>query len=117
MGTLLRLVSSLVYAVVGLTSSCETIQLKHPTAMIHRSKIPPPEAIRHGLEPVIWVTSLVPEADLSSPVFSDKVAENVQNYRRWNNVKRFSSTRPYARDGGEAEAVLSWTEKTIITGE
>jgi dedicator of cytokinesis protein 3 len=97
--------------------SCEAIQLKHPTAMIHQSKIPPPEAVRHGPEPVIWVTSLVPEPDLSLPVFSDRVSDSVQRYWRHNEVTQFSTTRPYAKDRGETQAVLSWTEKTVLTGE
>ena len=104
-------------SVTKLMFSCEAIQLKHPTAMIHRSKVPPPEAVRHGPEPVIWVTSLDPEPDLSLPVFSDRVSESVQRYWRHNEVTIFSTTRPYARHQEETEAVLTWTEKTVLTGE
>ena len=85
--------------------------------MIHRSKVPPPEAIRLGPESVIWVTSLVPEPDLSSPVFGENIAERVQDHWRNNAVKVFSSTRPYTKERAETEAVLTWTEKTVITSE
>lgn len=91
------------------------MQVKYPSAMIHRSKIPPPESVRHGDEQVIWITSLTPEPDASLPVFRDAVPENVQSYYRYNGVKRFSSVRPYARDRGDVDTVLAWTEKTIVT--
>lgn len=85
--------------------------------MIHRSKVPPPESVRHGDEQVIWVTSLVPEPDTTLPMFHERVSENVQSYHRHNGVKRFSSVRPYARDRGEIDTVLTWTEKTVLTSE
>jgi dedicator of cytokinesis protein 3 len=93
------------------------MQVKYPSSMIHRSKIPPPESVRHGDEPVIWVTSLAPEPDMSLPVFHERVSESVQSYHRHNGVKRFSSIRPYARERGEVDTVLTWTEKTIVTSE
>ena len=83
--------------------------------MIHRSKIPPPETVRHGDELVIWVTSAVPEPDLSQPVFAEGISENIQNHWKFNGIQRFSSQRPYVR--GESNSVLTWTEKTILTSE
>lgn len=85
--------------------------------MIHRSKIPPPESVRLGEEPVVWVTSVVPEPDLNVPALADGIAENVQNHWRYNNIKVFSSQRPYLRDTRESETVLSWMEKTVLTSE
>lgn len=93
------------------------MQVKYPSAMIHRSKVPPPESVRHGDEQVIWITSLAPEPDLSLSVFRETVPESVQSYRRHNGITRFFSVRPYARERGELDTVLTWTEKTILTSE
>ncbi|WVQ84302.1 hypothetical protein IAT38_006454 [Cryptococcus sp. DSM 104549] len=93
---------------------CETIQLKYPHTSIHRSKIPPPDTIKNGTDPVIWITPVTPEPDLTRAVFGDEVSDNAQSYWRWNGVKRFSSVRPYLKDPTEREAVLTWTEKTVL---
>ncbi|WWD19564.1 hypothetical protein CI109_104025 [Kwoniella shandongensis] len=94
---------------------CEALQAKFPTAHLHRSKIPPPESIRFSSKPVIWVTSVTPEPDLNKPVFGEGVDENIQSYWRWNGIREWGSVRPYMRDQAESEAVLTWTEKTILT--
>ncbi|TYJ58828.1 hypothetical protein B9479_000260 [Cryptococcus floricola] len=98
---------------------CDKLQDKYRQATIHRSKIPPPESIKSGLDPVIWVMPLTPDPDLSKPIFSSQneahVPEPVQAYWLTNNIRRFSSMRPYLKDPGEREAVLTWTEKTIVT--
>lgn len=54
---------------------------------------------------------------MNVPALADGVAENVQNHWRYNNIKAFSSQRPYLRDTRESETVLSWMEKTILTSE
>ncbi|WVQ72639.1 hypothetical protein IAR50_002198 [Cryptococcus sp. DSM 104548] len=98
---------------------CDTLQTKYRQATIHRSKIPPPESIKSGLDPVIWVMPLTPEPDLSKPILSSQndahVPEPVQAYWLSNNIRRFSSMRPYLKNPGEREAVLTWTEKTVVT--
>ncbi|WVQ67084.1 uncharacterized protein L199_005278 [Kwoniella botswanensis] len=94
---------------------CDFLQLKHPQATLHRSKIPPPSSARESSEPLIWVTPLTPEPDLSKPIFSDGVAENVQSHWRYYDIREFSSLRPYMRDQDESEVVLTWTEKTVVT--
>nr|ODN99941.1 cytoplasmic protein [Cryptococcus depauperatus CBS 7855] len=93
---------------------CEALQTKYQQATIHRSKIQPPESIRASNDPVIWVMPVVPEPELSKPVFGENVSENVQNYWKWNGIRCFSSLRPYLKDPGEREAALTWTEKTIL---
>nr|XP_019044242.1 hypothetical protein I302_07525 [Kwoniella bestiolae CBS 10118]OCF23172.1 hypothetical protein I302_07525 [Kwoniella bestiolae CBS 10118] len=94
---------------------CDALQLKHPQATLHRSKIPPLPSARQSPNPLIWVTPLAPEADLTRAVFGDGVAENVQSHWRYNAVREFSSLRPYMRDQNEVEVVLTWTEKTVVT--
>ena len=96
-------------------TSCETIQHKHPLASIHRSKLAPPEAVRNGEEEVIWITSVLPEPDLSQPVFADAVAANVQLYWRHNGIKTFSTQRPYLADPQETDPMMTWTDKTLLT--
>jgi dedicator of cytokinesis protein 3 len=96
--------------------SCEQIQAKYPNATIHRSKIPPSESARAG-EDIIWITSVVAEPDPAHPALHHGVPANVQAYHRFNGVSRFSSTRPYMVDPEEREAVLTWTEKTLITSQ
>lgn len=68
-----------------------------------------------GDEPVVWITPLQPEPDVSSPVFADSVSDAVQSYYKNNNVNRFSSTRPYQREKTDLDPVLTWTEKTVLT--
>lgn len=94
---------------------CETLQLKHPEAQIHRSKIPPSDMVRYGTEPVIWVTSVTPLPDLTKPVFRKGVTPQVQAYYRSNAVNKFESLRPYLVDPEEKDSVLQWMEKTTIT--
>nr|XP_018260970.1 uncharacterized protein I303_06687 [Kwoniella dejecticola CBS 10117]OBR83128.1 hypothetical protein I303_06687 [Kwoniella dejecticola CBS 10117] len=94
---------------------CDALQLKYPQATIHRSKIPPSTSIQQSTEPLIWVTPLAPEPDLTKPIFSDRVSENVSSYFRSHRIKDFSSFRPYMRDQNEHEVVLTWTEKTVLT--
>jgi len=96
---------------------CDTIQHKHPSASIYRSKAAPPESMRNGEEQVIWITSVLPEPDLSHPIFGDSVAESVQVYRRYNEIRTFSSQRPYLVNPQEADPVLTWTEKTVLTSQ
>ncbi|WWC91624.1 uncharacterized protein L201_006570 [Kwoniella dendrophila CBS 6074] len=94
---------------------CDNLQLKHPQATLHRSKIPPPDSVKNSTESLIWVTPLTPEPDLTKPVFGDTVSENVQNHYRYNGINEFSTLRPYMRDTNESEMVLTWTEKTVVT--
>ncbi|WVR00207.1 hypothetical protein IAU59_007349 [Kwoniella sp. CBS 9459] len=96
---------------------CDTLHLKHPSATLHRSKVPPPSSAREDTTQLIWVTPLTPEPDLTGPVFADTVPDNVQSYWRVNGVTPFSSARPYIRDASdmEGEAVLTWIEKTVLT--
>lgn len=97
--------------------SCESIQVKFPRAVIHRSKIPPTaEAVEVG--DVVWVTSVQAEPDLAHPALRTGVHPNIQAYYRNNGIRRFVSFRPYVKDkraGGEG--VLTWTEKTTMIGE
>ncbi|OCF44595.1 hypothetical protein I317_01482 [Kwoniella heveanensis CBS 569] len=96
---------------------CDVLHLKHPSATLHRSKVPPPKSAREEASLLIWVTPLTPEPDLNEPVFADTVPDNVQSYWRVNSVKTFSSSRPYLRDTSDmgGEAVLTWIEKAILT--
>ena len=96
---------------------CDLLQRKHPQATIHRSKIPPSESVRFGDDQVIWVISVSPEPDVSHPALGETVADNVQSYWRWNDISRFSATRPYVRDQRDSDGVLAWTEKTWLTSE
>nr|XP_019010242.1 uncharacterized protein I206_04710 [Kwoniella pini CBS 10737]OCF49023.1 hypothetical protein I206_04710 [Kwoniella pini CBS 10737] len=96
---------------------CDALQLKHPEASIHRSKIPPLTSAQESSHPLIWVTPLAPEPDLKKTVFADKVSDNVSSYYRSNRISEFSSFRPYMRDPDEHEIVLTWTEKTILTSK
>lgn len=100
-------------------SSCETIQHKFPNSSIYRSKIPPSESIRNGMDQVIWITSVEPRPDLAKPVFNEWLGmdDNVQSWWRHNGVKSFTSDRPYLKDAGETEAVMSWIERTIVISE
>ncbi|KIR81379.1 cytoplasmic protein [Cryptococcus gattii EJB2] len=97
------------------TDLCNMLQNKYPQAAIHCSKIPPPESIKRGANPVIWVTPVTPEPDLTKPVFGENVSNNVQSYWRWNGIKEFSSVRQYLKDPLESETALAWTEKTLLT--
>ncbi|KAK8853154.1 hypothetical protein IAR55_003855 [Kwoniella newhampshirensis] len=94
---------------------CESLQSKFPAAQLHRSKFPPPESIRLSSNLVIWVNSVTPEPDLTKPVFGEAVDDSIQSYWRWNGIREWGSVRPYLRDPHENEAVLTWTEKTILT--
>lgn len=98
-------------------ASCGILQTKYRQATIHRSKIPPPESIKRGTDPVIWIMPVTPEPDLTNPVFGENVSDNVQSYWRWNGIRRFSSVRPYLKDPGEGETALAWTEKTLLISE
>lgn len=71
--------------------------------------------MRNGDEQVIWITSVIPEPDLSQPVFSDHVEENVQMYWKYSGIRTFSTLRPYLLDPGEMDPVMTWTEKTVLT--
>jgi dedicator of cytokinesis protein 3 len=107
---------------IRLTTSCDTIQVKHPTARLHRSMVAPSEALQNGEELVIWVTGLNPEPDLSKPALRvPTVSENVQSYWRHCDIDTFSCQRSYrstAHDGtGENDILDLWIEKTILTGE
>jgi len=95
------------------------IQQKFSNATIYRSKVAPSESTRRGSHQVIWVTSVEPKPDLSQPIFSEIVGvdENVQSWWRSNGIKRFTSDRPYLKDPGESEAVMSWIERTILSSE
>jgi hypothetical protein len=70
-----------------------------------------------GEDPVIWVTPVIPESDLSITVLSDGVPENVQSYWRHNQIKSFLTLRPYMKDPNETNQMLIWTEKTVIESE
>ncbi|WRT70308.1 uncharacterized protein IL334_007306 [Kwoniella shivajii] len=94
---------------------CDAIQLKYPKVTIHRSKIPPLSSSKESTDPLIWITPLTPEPDLTKPVFGDAVIENVQSHWRYNGIREFSTLRPYMRDLNEVEVVLTWTEKTVVT--
>lgn len=98
-------------------ASCNMLQSKYPQAAIHCSKIPPPGSIKRGANPVIWVTPVTPEPDLTKPVFGENVSNNVQSYWRWNGIKEFSGVRQYLKDPLESETALAWTEKTLLTSE
>ncbi|KGB76967.2 cytoplasmic protein [Cryptococcus deuterogattii R265] len=97
------------------TDLCNILQSKYPQAAIHCSKISPPESIKRGANPVIWVMPVTPEPDLIKPVFGENVSNNVQSYWRWNGIKKFSSVRQYLKDPLERETALAWTEKTLLT--
>jgi dedicator of cytokinesis protein 3 len=79
--------------------------------------------LRSGPDQIIWVTSVNPEPDLSHRVFSNGVNENVQLYHRYNNIKTFSTLRPYkvlsasTRSEDENAGVMTWLEKTTLTCE
>ena len=94
---------------------CEIIQHKHPSAIIHRSKLPPPESIRDGEEQVIWITPVHPEPDLDHPALAEGVSEAIHNHYSHNGIQRFSFLRPYSRGEEGGEGVLTWIEKTWLT--
>jgi hypothetical protein len=83
----------------------------------------PSPPLRSGPDQIIWITSITPEPDLSQRVFGDGVHENVQRYYRYNNLKTFSSLRPYkvlsasTRAEDENGGVMTWLEKTTLTCE
>jgi hypothetical protein len=95
--------------------SCDQIHSKFPNASIHRSKIPPSSRMREEGD-IVWVTSVVPEQNPAHPALQEGVSANVRDYHRHNGVTTFSSMRPYMVDPTETDAVLTWTEKTILTG-
>jgi dedicator of cytokinesis protein 3 len=101
--------------------SCDSLQLKYPEATLHRSKMQPSPPLRSGPDQIIWVTSVTPEPDLSQRMFADGVNENVQQYHRYNDIKTFSTLRPYkvlsSSSGGteESAGVMTWLEKTVLT--
>jgi hypothetical protein len=104
-----------------LIGSCDVLQHKYPEATLHRSKMQPLPPLRSGPDQIIWVTSVNPEPDLSHRVFSNGVNENVQLYHRYNNIKTFSTLRPYkvlsasTRSEDESAGVMTWLEKTTLT--
>jgi len=106
-----------------LMSSCDVLQHKYPEASLHRSKMQPSPPLRSGPDQIIWVTSVTPEPDLSNLVFTEGVNENVQTYYRYNNIKTFSTLRPYkvlsasTRSEDENAGVMTWLEKTTLTCE
>jgi len=81
----------------------------------------PSPPLRSGPDQIIWVTSVNPEPDLTHRVFANGVNENVQLYHRFNNIKTFSTLRPYkvlsasARSEDENAGVMTWLEKTTLT--
>lgn len=104
--------------------SCDALQLKYPDATLHRSKTQPAPPVRAGAEQFIWVTSVTPEPDLSKAMFTDGVNENVQHYYKHNAVHTFSSLRPYKvhspavnEEEDDGSGVMTWLEKTTLTGE
>lgn len=94
---------------------CDQMAAKHPDALIHRSKVPPSEAVRYGTEPVIWVTTVNPVPDLKQPVFAKGVNPNIQHYYKYNSISTFETARPYYMHPDEREPVLQWIEKTTVT--
>jgi dedicator of cytokinesis protein 3 len=94
---------------------CEQLHAKHPDAQIHRSKVPPSDAVRYGTQPVIWVTSVTPVPDLKRPMFRRSVPPAVQAYYRSNAVDKFETLRPYSVSADEKDPILQWLEKTTIT--
>ncbi|ORX40680.1 hypothetical protein BD324DRAFT_654448 [Kockovaella imperatae] len=96
---------------------CDEIQHKHPAAIIHRSKVPPPESDRDGEDQVIWITSVHPEPDPDHPALAEGVPESIQSYHKNNEIKTFSCLRPYSRAESVGEGVMTWIEKTWLTTE
>jgi hypothetical protein len=82
----------------------------------------PSPPLRNGPDPIIWVTSVTPEPVLTQAVFGDGVNDTVQSYYRHNDIKTFSTLRPYKvlsaslREEEDA-GVMTWLEKTILTCE
>lgn len=93
---------------------CEIMMVKFPAATMHRSKIPPSHMLRNNGQDVLWITTVNPEADLARAVFDQQVPEAVQAWWRHNDIKKFSSSRPYILDAEDTSGMLVWTEKTII---
>jgi len=108
---------------IELIVSCDVLQHKYPEATLHRSKMQPLPPLRSGPDQIIWVTSVNPEPDLSHRVFQNGVNENVQLYHRYNDIKSFSTLRPYkvlsasTRSEDENAGVMTWLEKTTLTCE
>lgn len=89
---------------------------KHPGAQLLDTSSIPPEEIQFADAQWLQITSVSPEPDQTSPMFSNPdVPPAVKSYYEQNDIHTFSFSRPVNRapDGRASDIASSWTEKTV----
>ncbi|KAI9221894.1 hypothetical protein BC828DRAFT_404514 [Blastocladiella britannica] len=103
-----------------LATFCERIQNKHPDSVLLKSNAAPGEETLTADGRFLQITTVVPEPDLSLPVFvkGDGVPEAVRSYFQFNDVRQFSVSRPMRKGPKTGNEFLDlWTEKTTYVTE
>ncbi|KAJ3371532.1 hypothetical protein GGF31_003141 [Allomyces arbusculus] len=100
---------------------CERIQSKHPDSVLLKSNAAPKPEILQAEERYLQITAVQPEPDRSQKVFQkgDRVPDAIRSYYQFNNVNRFSVSRPFRKNATKSanEFLDLWTEKVTYTTE
>ncbi|OLL24073.1 Dedicator of cytokinesis protein 1 [Neolecta irregularis DAH-3] len=103
---------------------CERIASLYPAAQLLTSRTPFDEEVLNQNIQYIQITHVKPEPDLQLPVLQrSDVFPRVREYYKYNNVNKFSFSRPLTREElGISSTTPSsfldnWTEKTIMLTE
>ena len=88
---------------------------KHPGAQLLETSTIPPDEVQFADAQWLQITSVSPEPDRTSPMFSNSdVPPAIRSYYEQNDVHTFSFLRPVNADTGRASDVTTtWTEKTV----
>ncbi|GAA5959558.1 hypothetical protein JCM3765_002370 [Sporobolomyces pararoseus] len=78
----------------------------------------PNDEIRFGATRYLQITSIVPELDQASPIFSNSnLPHYVRSYYQENEINTFSFTSPLSNDSSLKDPSTIWTEKTVLICE
>lgn len=97
----------------------ERLLNKHPGAQLLKTSVIPAEDISFADAQYLQITSVAPEPDQASPMFSNPdVPQAVRAYYEQNDTHTFSFSRPVNREPAGRTRVAngftsSWTEKTV----
>ncbi|ORZ40506.1 hypothetical protein BCR44DRAFT_1509724 [Catenaria anguillulae PL171] len=99
---------------------CERIQNKHPDSVLLKNNAVPGDETLTADGRFLQITAVVPEPDMTQLAFTkgDVVPESIRSYYQFNNVNRFSVSRPFRKGAKTGNEFLDlWTEKTTYTTE
>jgi dedicator of cytokinesis protein 3 len=95
---------------------------KHPGAQLLKTSAIPPEDVQFADGQFLQITSVTPEPDPSSPMFSNPdIPQAIRAYYQHNETHTFSFTRPVSKDPAGRTRITNdftslWTEKTVRLG-